>query len=69
MSVGKDRGTRRRTDIRGAGQGTGVARDMPAAGEPVARFGPECHAARARPGADCPMLSPAWEAVPEAAAE
>ena len=69
MSFGTDRSKRRWKDIWGAGQGIGVVRDIPGAGELVARFRREYHAARARLGAGCPMLNPAWEAVLDAAAE
>lgn len=69
MSFGTDRSKRRWKDIWGAGQGIGAVSDIPGAGELVARFRREYHAARARLGAGCPMLNPAWEAVLDAAAE
>jgi nitronate monooxygenase len=69
MSFGTDRSKRRWKEIWGAGQGIGVVQDIPAAGDLVARLRREYHAARARLGAGCPMINPAWEAVLDVAAE
>ena len=69
MSFGTDRSKRRWKDIWGAGQGIGAVADIPPAAELVARWRREYHAARARLGAGCPLLNPAWEAVLETAAE
>ncbi|MDB5375225.1 MAG: 2-nitropropane dioxygenase, partial [Belnapia sp.] len=67
MSFGTDRSKRRWKDIWGAGQGIGVVHDIPGAGALVARWRAEYHAARARLGAGCPLVNPAWEKVLEAA--
>ncbi len=69
MSFGTDRSKRRWKDIWGAGQGIGAVSDIPGAGALVARWRREYHAARARLGAGCPLLNPAWAAVLDAAAE
>ncbi|WP_135466876.1 NAD(P)H-dependent flavin oxidoreductase [Crenalkalicoccus roseus] len=69
MSFGEDRSRRRWKDIWGAGHGIGAVTDIPPAAELVARYRREYHAARARLGAGCALLNPAWERVLDAAAE
>jgi nitronate monooxygenase len=66
MSFGSDR-KRRWKDIWGAGQGIGAIREVAPAAALVARLRREYQAARARLGAGCPLLNPAWERIAEAA--
>ena len=67
MDFSSDR-KKRWKDVWGAGQGIGAVRAVEPAGDVVARWRREYHAARARLGAGCPLVNPAWEAVMEAAA-
>jgi nitronate monooxygenase len=67
MDFSSDR-KKRWKDIWGAGQGIGAVKAVEPAGDVVARWRREYHAARARLGAGCPLINPAWEAVMEAAA-
>lgn len=66
MTFGSER-KRRWKDIWGAGQGIGAIREVMPAAALIARFRREYHAARARLGAGCPLLNPAWERLLEAA--
>ena len=68
MDFSSDR-KKRWKDVWGAGQGIGAVRAVEPAGDVVARWRREYHAARARLGAGCPLVNPAWEAVLDAAAE
>ncbi len=68
MDFSSDR-KKRWKDIWGAGQGIGAVKAVEPAGEVVARWRREYHAARAQLGAGCPLLNPAWETVMEVAAE
>ncbi|MBL6079273.1 nitronate monooxygenase [Belnapia sp. T18] len=67
MDFSSDR-KKRWKDIWGAGQGIGAVKAVEPAGDVVARWRREYHAARARLGAGCPLVNPAWEKVMEAAA-
>jgi nitronate monooxygenase len=67
MDFSSDR-KKRWKDIWGAGQGIGAVTAVEPAGDVVARWRREYHAARARLGAGCPLVNPAWEKVMEAAA-